>query len=123
MCRAYQNFQPVALVLILFLNIILVAAFNAFFFVAVYYIPESPTYLLSKGQVKKAEAVLNMLDIDLSVMATMQNNEDHREDKTIFSKMKKAAIFAGGAYLGHKVSSKIGSKFKKKSWTPKVGHM
>ena len=49
-----------------------VAAFNALFFVAVYYIPESPCYLFMKGHEQKAEDTLNFLDIDLSAMATMQ---------------------------------------------------
>ena len=36
---------------------------NLFFLVAVYYIPESPNYLMSRGQEKEAEKVLNLLDI------------------------------------------------------------
>ena len=36
---------------------------NLFFLVAVYYIPESPNYLMSRGREKEAEKVLNLLDI------------------------------------------------------------
>lgn len=57
---------------------------------AVFYIPESPHFLMSKGQEEKAEAALNLLDIDLSVMATM--NLEHRENtvhETFSQKLKK----------------------------------
>ena len=36
---------------------------NLFFLVAVYYIPESPNHLMSRGREKEAEKVLNLLDI------------------------------------------------------------
>ena len=36
---------------------------NLFFLVAVYYIPESPNHLMSRGQEKEAEKVLTLLDI------------------------------------------------------------
>lgn len=54
----------------------LVSTLNVFFFVAVYYIPESPLYLMSKGQEKKAEEALNKLDIDLSVLANLSVKND-----------------------------------------------
>lgn len=72
------------------------AALNALFFVAVYYIPESPCYLLSKGQEQKAENTLNFLDIDLAAMATMQLSpvEKEKTDKQhIWTKMSNSANY------------------------------
>ena len=69
---------------------------NALFFVAVYYIPESPCYLLSKGQEQKAENTLNFLDIDLAAMATMQLSpvEKEKTDKQhIWTKMSNSANY------------------------------
>ena len=69
---------------------------NALFFVAVYYIPESPCYLISKGQEQKAENTLNFLDIDLAAMATMQLSPDDKEknDKQhIWTKMTNSANY------------------------------
>ena len=80
-----------------FLCFIPVAAFNALFFVAVYYIPESPCYLFMKGHEQKAEDTLNFLDIDLSAMATMQlspvSEDKDKGESHIWSKMTNSANY------------------------------
>ena len=47
----------------IFFPFVTVSAMNLFFLVAVYYIPESPNHLMSRGREKEAEKVLNLLDI------------------------------------------------------------
>ena len=80
-----------------FVYFISVAAFNALFFVAVYYIPESPCYLFMKGHEQKAEDTLNFLDIDLSAMATMQlspvSEDKDKGESHIWSKMTNSANY------------------------------
>ena len=66
---------------------------NLFFLVAVYYIPESPNYLMSRGREKEAEKVLNLLDIDLSVLATISCEQKNAKiaNETLLDQIKKAA--------------------------------
>ena len=80
---------------LIFHFIFTVAALNAIFFVAVYYIPESPCYLISKGHERRAEDALNFLDIDLSAIATMQLSPEEKEkgEQNIWSKMTNSANY------------------------------
>ena len=50
------------------------AGLNLIFAPAVYYIPESPMYLLSKGQEDQAEKALEMLDIGFHFEGSIQNH-------------------------------------------------
>jgi len=68
------------------------AGFNALFLVAVYYIPESPTHLINKGQEKEAVTVLKKLDIDLSVLDTVADNKKKGLVSALFSKNYKPFI-------------------------------
>ena len=64
---------------------------NLLFFAAVFYIPESPHYLIERGQEEKAEEVLNFLDIDLSVLATIKESKakQAKDKSSALAKMSK----------------------------------
>ena len=80
----------------------LVAGFNVLFGVAVYFIPESPNHLMNKGQEKEAEAVIRQLDLDMSILTSLENDKKKNEAisvASVFSKSVNVKPFMSGITL------------------------
>ena len=69
---------------------------------AVYFIPESPNHLMNKGQEKEAEAVIRQLDLDMSILTSLENDKKKNEAisvASVFSKSVNVKPFMSGITL------------------------